>query len=159
MLPTRRPCAALLACVLAACGPEPHEARLPLRVRAERPDTLVPGDRLRMEAHLHNPTRQPLRMEFADQCQVEFYVQGPDRTVLHPPGGGATCVGAPSVLEIPPGDSVRFEASWLATYGTLGEHVAYAVLWPYRVPHGEARVEREGHRSNVIVFPVLPPPE
>lgn len=155
---TRR---AILAALLplAACGPEPHEAKLPVRLRVEPTDTLAPGETLRMTAWLRNPTRHPLRMEFDDQCQVEMYVQGPDRTILHPPGGGATCVGAPSTIEIAPRDSVRFEGSWMATTAMLGEHIAYAVLWPYRVPHRREPVGREGHRSNVVIFPVLMPEE
>jgi hypothetical protein len=152
-----RPTLAALLLLLAACGPEPHEATLPLRMRVAAPDTLRPGETLRMSAWLHNPTGKPLRMEFDDQCQVEMYVQGPDMTILHPPGGGASCVGAPSELEIPPRDSVRFEGAWMATSSVLGDHIAYAVLWPYHVPHEGGRAAREGHRSNVVVFPVRVP--
>lgn len=147
--------AALLAA--AGCEEQPHEARIPVRLRADPAGTLAAGDSLRMSAWLVNPTRQPLRMEFDDGCQVEFYVQGPDRTVVHPPGGGASCVGAPSELEIAPGDSLRFEGAWRAPGIALGDHVAYAVLWAYHVPHEGGRVAREGHRSNVIQFRVLPP--
>jgi hypothetical protein len=140
----------------AACETPPHEARLPVRLRVEPADTLLPGDVMRMTAHLRNPTGEVLRMEFADQCQVVMYVQGPERTILHPPGGGASCVGAPSSLEIAPRDSVRFEASWMATTSVLGEHIVYAVLWPYSVPHAGRQVARDGHRSNIIQFFVKP---
>lgn len=149
---------ALAALLLAAaCAPEPHEAELPLRLRAQPADTLSPGDALRMTAYLRNPTRQPLRIEFDDECQVVIYVLAGDHTVLHPPGGGASCVGGPSELEIAPGDSVRFEDTWQATTYTAGLHIAYAVLWPYHVPReGEERVAREGHRSNVVLFQIRP---
>jgi hypothetical protein len=153
----RPPTVAALLLLLAACGPEPHEATLPLRMRIAAPDTLRPGETLRMTAWLLNPTGRPLRMEFDDQCQVEMYVQGPDMTILHPPGGGASCVGAPSALEIAPRDSLRFEGTWMATSSVLGDHIAYAVLWPYHVPHEGGRADREGHRSNVVVFPVRVP--
>jgi hypothetical protein len=151
---------ALAACLgvalLPACETPPHEARLPLRLVVEPTGQIAPGDALRMTAWLHNPTRRTLRLEFDDQCQVELYVQGPERTVLHPPGGGASCVGAPSVLEVPPGDSVRFTGEWSATTSSLGEHIVYGVLWPHRVPRGDERVERRTRRSNVVVFYVLP---
>ncbi len=145
-----------VAALLAACGPEPHTARLPVRLRVEPADTLTPGETMRMVAYLKNPTGEPLRMEFVDQCQVEIYVQGPDRTVLHPPGGGASCVGAPSALEIAPHDSVRYEDDWMPTTAVLGDHIVYAVLWPYHVPRDAERFAREGHRSNIVQFFVRP---
>jgi hypothetical protein len=143
--------------LLAACGPEPHEARIPVRLRIEPADTVAPGERVRMTAYVRNPTDEVLRMEFDDQCQVEIYVQSADKTVLHPPGGGASCMGAPSALEIAPGDSVRFADTWMPSTSVLGEHIAYAVLWPYHVPHEGERVARDGHRSNIVVFVVRPP--
>lgn len=149
----------LLAAVLllAACAPEPHEARIPVRLRLEPSDTVAPGELVRMTAHVRNPTGEVLRMHFDDQCQVEIYVQSADKMVLHPPGGGASCVGAPSSLEIPPRDSVRFEETWMPTTAVLGDHIAYAVLWPYYVPHDGERVPGEGHRSNIVQFFVRPP--
>jgi hypothetical protein len=145
-----------LTLLLAACEPEPHRATLPLRLRVEPADTLAPGEHLRMTAHLRNPTRHPLRLEFDDQCQVQIYVQSMDRTVLHPPGGGAACVGAPATLEIPPGDSAAFTGRWMAGDASLGPHIAYAVLWNHRIVRGDERHERPSHRSNVVQFQVLP---
>jgi hypothetical protein len=143
---------------LAACEKPAYEVRLPLRATGVPGDTLRPGDHLEVVAWLRNPSRHALRLEFDDQCQVEIYVLGPDRTVLYPPGGGASCMGAPSVLEIAPRDSVRFHGRWLATSSTFGEHVAYAVLWPHHVPRDDERprVARPTHRSNVLVRYVLP---
>lgn len=142
------PAAALL---LAACpGGGAHTRDLPLRVTVTPTDTLAPGDSLRMTAYLRNPGRQAVRLEFEDQCQVEFYVLSPDKTVLHPPGGGASCMGGPTVLEVPPGDSVRFFGAWLATSSSLGPHTAYAVLWQHHVSAEDERVFREGHRSNIV---------
>ncbi|HEX6911361.1 MAG TPA: BsuPI-related putative proteinase inhibitor [Longimicrobium sp.] len=149
--------AALLALPLAGCPTSgSHTTELPVRLTVVPTDTLAPGDSLRMTAYLRNPGRTPVRLEFDSQCQVEFYVQAPDKTVLHPPGGGTTCVSAPSVLEVTPGDSVRFTASWLATSGTSGPHTAYAVLWEHHVPGEAERRYEAGHRSNIVQFEVLP---
>ncbi len=150
--------AALLALPLAGCPTTgSHTAELPVRLTVVPTDTLAPGDSLRMTAYLRNPGRAPVRLEFASQCQVEFYVQAPDKTVLHPPGGGTTCVSAPSVLEVAPGDSVRFAATWLATSATSGPHTAYAVLWEHHVPSEAERRYEAGHRSNIVQFHVRPP--
>lgn len=149
--------AALLALPLAGCPTSgSHTSELPVRLTVVPTDTLAPGDSLRMTAYLRNPGRTPVRLEFDSQCQVEFYVQAPDKTVLHPPGGGTTCVAAPSVLEVAPGDSVRFTASWLATSGTVGPHTAYAVLWEHHVPSEAERRYEAGHRSNIVQFEVVP---
>jgi len=145
------PAAALL---LAACsGGAPSE--LPVRLTVQPADSLAPGDSLHMTAYLKNPGRQPVRLEFDSQCQVEFYVHAPDKTVLHPPGSGTTCIRAPSVLELAAGDSVRFTSAWMATSSTSGPHTAYAVLWEHYVPHEGEREYDAGHRSNVVQFEVL----
>jgi hypothetical protein len=151
---------ALLALPLAACPGTGSSADLPVRLTVTPTDTLQAGDSLRMTAYLRNPGRQPVRLEFEAQCQVEFYVHAPDKTVLHPPGGGTTCIRAPSVLEIPAGDSVRFTASWTATTSSrAGAHSAYAVLWEHHVPgEGERRFD-PGHRSNIVEFEVKPTPQ
>jgi hypothetical protein len=147
--------AAVLVPVLAACsGGAPRE--LPVRLTVTPADSLAPGDSLRMTAYLRNPGEQPVRLEFDSQCQVEFYVHAPDKAVLYPPGSGTTCIRAPSVLEIPAGDSLRFTAAWMATSATAGPHTAYAVLWEHNVPRGEERVYDPGHRSNVVQFQVKP---
>jgi hypothetical protein len=156
--PIRVAAPALLALVLAGCpagGTQTSE--LPVRLTVVPRDTLVSGDSLRMTAYLRNPGKQPVRLEFESQCQVEFYVHAPDKTVLHPPGGGTTCIRAPSVVEVPAGDSVRFSASWTATTSNAGPHTAYAVLWEHHVPRdgGEPRLEA-GHRSNIVQFEVVP---
>lgn len=155
--PIRLAAPLLVALALAGCPTAGmHTADLPVRLTVVPADTLAPGDSLRMTAYLRNPGRRPARLEFESQCQVEFYVQAPDKTVLHPPGGGTTCIRAPSVVEVPAGDSVRFTASWTATSSTAGEHIAYAVLWEHHVPHGEEKRFKAGHRSNIVQFEVVP---
>lgn len=148
---------ALLALALAGCPTAGmHTSELPVRLTVNPTDTLVAGDSLRMTAYLRNPGKQPVRLEFESQCQVEFYVQAPDKTVLFPPGGGTTCIRAPSVVEVPAGDSVRFAAAWTSTSSNGGPHTAYAVLWEHDVPRdGERRFEA-GHRSNIVQFEVVP---
>lgn len=151
---------ALLALALAGCPTSgSHTAELPVRLTVVPGDSLAPGDSLRMTAYLRNPGKQVARLEFDSQCQVEFYVHGPDKSVLYPPGSGTTCIRAPTVLEVPPGDSVRFTASWLATNSTRGPHTAYAVLWEHHVPGGGDADDRRyeaGHRSNIVQFQVKP---
>lgn len=144
---------------LAACPTAgSHTPDLPVRLVAEPSDSIRPGETMRMTARLWNPGRQPVRLEFDSQCQVEFYVLAPDKTVLHPPGGGTTCVRAPSVLTLAPGDTVRYSGAWLATSATLGPHTAYAVLWEHHLPAGAERRYEAGHRSNIVQFEVLPAP-
>jgi hypothetical protein len=148
---------ALLALSLAACPTAgSHTADLPVRLLITPSDTLANGDSLRMTAFLHNPGREPVRLEFDTQCQVEFYVHAPDKTVVHPPGGGTTCIRAPSVVELAAGDSVRFGASWTATSTNAGPYTAYAVLWEHHVPRGGERRYEAGHRSNIVQFEVAP---
>jgi hypothetical protein len=155
--PVRLAVPALLALMLAGCPTAGmHTSELPVRLTVVPGDTLVSGDSLRMTAYLRNPGRQPVRLEFESQCQVEFYVHAPDKTVLHPPGGGTTCIRAPSVVELPAGDSLRFTASWTATTSNAGPHTAYAVLWEHHVPRGGERRFEAGHRSNIVQFEVVP---
>lgn len=135
-----------------------HTPDLPVRLTVVPGDSIAPGDSLRMTAYLRNPSKRPLRLEFDSQCQVEFYVMAPDKTVLHPPGGGTTCVSAPSVIELAPLDSVRFEANWPATSSTMGPHTAYAVLWEYHVAQDGERAYEAGHRSNIVQFEVTRAP-
>jgi hypothetical protein len=149
-------CAAAL--LLAGCSDGGTDSSdLPLRLAVQPADSVAPGDSLRMTAHLVNPGRTPVRLEFEDQCQVVFYVQAPDKTVLHPAGGGTACVGAPSVLEVPAGDSLRFADVWLVTSRYALSHSAYAVLWEHHEAGGEEREYEEGHRSNIVEFRVIPP--
>lgn len=151
---------ALMALALAGCPTSgSHTVELPVRLTIVPADTLAPGDSLRMTAYLRNPGRTAARLEFDSQCQVEFYVHGPDKSVLYPPGSGTTCIRAPTVLEVPAGDSIRFTAAWLATNATRGAHTAYAVLWEHHVPGSTDADERRyeaGHRSNVVQFQVRP---
>lgn len=149
------PAAALL---LAGCPGGPIDSSdLPLRLTVRPTGDLRPGDSLRMTAYLVNPGSEPVRLEFDDQCQVEFYVQAPDKTVLHPPGGGTTCTGAPSVIDLPPHDSVRFADTWLVTSTFAKEHSAYAVLWEHHQPKGDKREYEGGHRSNIATFYLAAP--
>ena len=149
-------CAAAL--LLAACGGGTIDSSdLPLRLTVQPAGSVAPGDSLRMTAHLINPGRRPVRLEFDDQCQVVFYVQAPDKTVLHPPGGGTACVGAPSVLEVPAGDSLRFADAWLVTSSYALSHTAYAVLWEHHQAGERERKYDEGHRSNIVEFRVAAP--
>lgn len=145
------------ALLLAGCGDGGNASGFPLRLRVQPADSVAPGDSLRMTAYLVNPGAQAVRLRFEDQCQVEFYVQGPDKSVLHPPGGGTACVGAPTVLEIPPRDSIRFDDAWLVTSSFVEAHSAYAVLWDYQVGEGEGEPEA-GHRSNIVEFRIAHPP-
>jgi hypothetical protein len=149
---------AAAAVLLAGCPGAIDSSDLPLRVSVQPAGTVAPGDSLRMAAYLVNPGRRPVRLEFDDQCQVEFYVQAPDKTVLHPPGGGTTCMGAPTVLDLPPGDSIRFSDAWLVASTYVREHTAYAVLWEHYQVRGEKREYERGHRSNIVVFQVVPKP-
>jgi hypothetical protein len=154
-----RSCAAAAAALLLAGCPAGgvDSSDLPLRLVTQPAGSVAPGDSLRMTAHLVNPGRRPVRLEFDDQCQVVFYVQAPDKTVLHPPGGGTACVGAPSVLEVPAGDSLRFADAWLVTSRYALSHTAYAVLWEHHQAGGEEREYEEGHRSNIVEFRVAAP--
>lgn len=148
----------MLALSLAGCSSAGSPtADLPVRLHITPADTLANGDSLRMTAYLHNPGREPVRLEFDTQCQVEFYVHAPDKTVMHPPGGGTTCIRAPSVVEVAAGDSVRFGASWTATSSNAGPYTAYAVLWEHHSPHRGERRYDPGHRSNIVEFEVAPP--
>jgi len=149
------PAAALL---LGGCpGGATDSSDLPLRLTVQPRGDLRPGDSLRMTAYLVNPGSKPVRLEFDDQCQVEFYVQAPDKTVLHPPGGGTTCTGAPSAIDLPPGDSVRFTDTWLVASTFAKEHSAYAVLWEHYQPKGDKREYERGHRSNIATFHLAAP--
>jgi hypothetical protein len=149
------PVAALL---LGGCpGGVTDSSDLPLRLTVQPRGDLRPGDSLRMTAYLVNPGSKPVRLEFDDQCQVEFYVQAPDKTVLHPAGGGTTCTGAPTAIDLPPGDSVRFTETWLVASTFAKEHSAYAVLWEHHQPKGDKREYEQGHRSNIATFHLAPP--
>jgi hypothetical protein len=150
--------AAAAALLLAGCsdGGTPT-SELPLRLIVQPADTVASGDTLRMTAYLVNPGRQPVRLEFDDQCQVVFYVQAPDKTVLHPPGGGTTCVGGPTSLELAPGDSARFTDAWRVTSNFALSHTAYAVLWEHRPGGGESGEYEKGHRSNIVEFRIAAP--
>ncbi|HEX2078643.1 MAG TPA: BsuPI-related putative proteinase inhibitor [Longimicrobium sp.] len=146
------------ALLLAGCGGDGGDGSgLPLRLTVQPADSVAPGDSLRMTAYLVNPGARAVRLQFEDQCQVEFYVQAPDKSVLHPPGGGTACVGAPTVLELPPRDSIRFEDAWLVTSSYVEAHSAYAVLWDYHAGEGEGELQA-GHRSNIVEFRVAHPP-
>jgi hypothetical protein len=144
------PAAALLLAGCPSGGTDSSD--LPLRLTVQPTGDLRPGDSLRMTAYLVNPGSKPVRLEFDDQCQVEFYVQAPDKTVLHPPGGGTTCMGAPSVIDLPPHDSARFTDTWLVASTFAKEHTAYAVLWEHHQPAGDKREYERGHRSNIATF-------
>ena len=154
MMRTLRPGATALAALLLACCPGggTDSSDLPLRLTVQPSGTVSPGDSLRMTAHLVNPGNRPVRLEFDDQCQVEFYVHAPDKTVLHPPGGGTTCVGGPTSLELAPGDSARFADAWRVTSSFALSHTAYAVLWEHHEPSGGEREYEQGHRSNIATF-------
>lgn len=146
------------ALLLAGCGGGGTDSSdLPLRLTVQPRDTLAPGDSMRMTAWLVNPGSSPVRLEFDNQCQVEFYVQSPDKVVLHPPGGGTSCMGAPSAIDLPPRDSVRFADMWLVASTYTREHSAYAVLWEHHEPSGGEREYEQGHRSNIVTFHVAPP--
>ena len=158
MIPPLRPLLPLAAVmVLAGCpGAGAGTKELPVRLTVEPGDSLAPGQSMRMTARLWNPGRDSVRLEFDSQCQVEFYVMAPDNTVLHPPGGGTTCVHAPSTITLAPRDTVRFTGEWMATSSTAGPHSAYAVLWEHHVPDGAERRFKAGHRSNIVQFEVTP---
>ena len=158
MMPRLRlviPAAALL---LAGCSDGGTDSsNLPLRLTVQPTGDLEPGDTLRMTAYLVNPGKRPVRLEFEDQCQVEFYVMAPDKTVLHPPGGGTSCMGGPTAIDLPPRDSVRFSDAWLVTSRFAREHSAYAVLWEHHEPKGAEREYEPGHRSNIATFHLATP--
>lgn len=143
----------LAAALLAGCGGGATDSSdLPLRLAVQPTGDLAPGDTLRMTAYLVNPGSKPVRLEFDNQCQVEFYVQAPDKTVLHPPGGGTSCMGGPTAIDLPAHDSVRFTDAWLVASTFAKEHTAYAVLWEHHEPDGDKREYERGHRSNIATF-------
>lgn len=143
----------LAAALLAGCsGGATDSSNLPLRLAVQPTGNLTPGDSLRMTAYLVNPGNRPVRLEFDNQCQVEFYVQAPDKTVLHPPGGGTSCMGAPTAIDLPAGDSVRFTDMWVVASTFAKEHTAYAVLWEHHEPSGDKREYERGHRSTIATF-------
>lgn len=147
----------LAALLLAGCsGGGVDSSELPLRLSVRPAGAVTPGDSLHMTAYLVNPGREPVRLEFDDQCQVVFYVMAPDKTVLHPAGGGAACMGGPTTLTVPPGDSLRFDDAWLVASTYALEHSAYAVLWEHHEPRGGEREYREGQRSTIVTFRVEP---
>ena len=148
----------IAAALLAGCSAGGIDSsNLPLRITVQPADSVAPGDSLRMTAYLVNPGRTPVRLEFEDQCQVVFYVMAPDKTVLHPAGGGASCMGGPTVLELPAGDSVRFADAWPVASTFAREHSAYAVLWEHHEAGAGEREYEEGHRSNIVEFRVAAP--
>lgn len=153
----RRAAALPAALLLAGCpGGGTDSSDLPLRLTVQPQGSVAPGDSLRMTAYLVNPGSRPVRLEFEDQCQVEFYVQAPDKTVLHPPGGGTSCMGGPTTIDLPARDSVRFTDTWLVASTFALEHTAYAVLWEHH-QSGEKREYERGHRSNIATFQVRAP--
>jgi hypothetical protein len=148
---------AALALALAACrtGSERQPA-VSVRLRTTPGDTLAAGDSLHMTAWVINRERQPLKLEFESQCQVEMFVVTQDKEIVHPPGGGSTCISTPSSLEVPANDSVRVDDAWLAGSPTPGEYTAYAVVSSHHVARGERREPKLSHRSNIVVFQVVP---
>jgi hypothetical protein len=146
------------ALLLAGCGGGGVDSsELPLRLTVQPSGNVAPGDTLRLTAYLVNPGNRPVRLEFDDQCQVEFYVMAPDKTVLHPPGGGASCMGGPTTIELSARDSVRFSDAWLVTSMFAREHSVYAVLWEHHEPREGERAYEPGHRSNIATFHVAAP--
>jgi hypothetical protein len=151
----RRALPVVAALLLAGCGGGGTDSSdLPLHLAVQPAGAVASGDSLRMTAHLVNPGRTPVRLEFEDQCQVVFYVMAPDKTVLHPAGGGTSCMGGPTVLELPAGDSVRFADAWLVASTFAREHTAYAVLWEHHEAGAGEREYEKGHRSNIVTFRV-----
>lgn len=146
------------ALLLAGCSDRGTDSsNLPLRLTVQPSGDLTPGDSLRMTAWLVNPGGRPVRLEFDDQCQVEFYVQAPDKTVLHPPGGGTSCMGGPTAVDLPPRDSVRFADTWVVASTFAMEHTVYAVLWEHHQARADEREYERGHRSNIATFHLATP--
>jgi hypothetical protein len=156
---TRRlPALAALVLALAACetGSERKPA-VSVRLRITPGDTIMPGDSLHMSAWVVNRERQPLKLEFDSQCQVEMFVVTEDKSIVHPPGGGSTCISTPTSLQVPANDSVRVDDAWLATAPQPGEFAAYAVVSSHHITRGEKRERKLSHRSNIVTFHVAPP--
>ncbi|HEY7766848.1 BsuPI-related putative proteinase inhibitor [Longimicrobium sp.] len=157
---TRRlPAFAALAVALAACetGSERKPA-VSVRLRTTPPDTIAPGDSLHMSAWVINREREPLTLEFESQCQVEMFVVTEDKSIVHPPGGGSTCISTPTAMKVPANDSVRVDDAWLAAAPQPGEYAAYAVVSSHHVVRGERRDHKLSHRSNIVTFHVARPP-
>lgn len=149
---------AALSLALAACNvTSERKPAVSVRLRATPADTVVAGDSLHMKAWVINDTNQPLTLEFETQCQLELFVVAPDRTILHPPGGGATCISTPTTLQVPANDSVHVEESWLASSPMTGEYTAYGVLSSHDAVRGERRESKNSHRSNIVIFHVVHP--
>jgi hypothetical protein len=157
---TRRlPAFAALAVALAACSTDSErKPAVSVRLRTTPADTLAAGDSLHMSAWVINRERQPLKLEFESQCQVEMFVVTEDKSIVHPPGGGSTCISTPTSLEVPANDSVRVDDAWLAAAPQPGEYAAYAVVSSHHVTRGDRRSYKASHRSNIVIFHVTPPP-
>jgi hypothetical protein len=157
---TRRlPAFAALVLALAACetGSERKPA-VSVRLRTTPADTIAAGDSLHMTAWVINREGQPLTLEFESQCQVEMFVLTEDKSIVHPPGGGSTCISTPTSLDVPANDSVRVDDAWLASSPQPGEYAAYAVVSSHHVVRGERRDNKLSHRSNIVTFHVAQPP-
>jgi hypothetical protein len=150
----------VLLLALAACPTaSPNSPVVILRTTITPSDTARMGDSLKITTWLKNPENEPLTMVFEDQCEVEQYVQTPDKTIVYPPGGGATCISVPTTVRVPAGDSVRFDAAWLPMSAVEGEFIAYGVLSQHQLTRGDRKPElKMGHRSNIAIFHVAPRP-
>jgi hypothetical protein len=157
---TRRlPAFAALVLALAACetGSERKPA-VSVRLRTTPGDTIAAGDSLHMTAWVINREREPMTLEFESQCQVEMFVVTEDKSIVHPPGGGSTCISTPTSLQVPAHDSVRVDDAWPALAPQPGEYAAYAVVSSHHVVRGERRDNKLSHRSNIVTFHVAQPP-
>jgi len=157
---TRRlPGFAALVLALAACetGSERKPA-VSVRLRTTPADTVAAGDSLHMTAWVINREREPMTLEFKSQCHVEMFVVTEDKSIVHPPGGGSTCISTPTSLQVPANDSVRVDDSWPALAPQPGEYAAYAVVSSHHVVRGERRDSKLSHRSNIVTFHVAQPP-
>jgi hypothetical protein len=153
---TFRAFAPALLLALAACPTaSPNKPAVILRTTIVPADSVRMGDSLKITTWLKNPEPEAMIMTFEDQCQVEQFVQTPDKTIVYPPGGGSTCISVPSTLRVAGRDSVRFDAAWLANSSVQGEYVAYGVLSQHQLQRGERDQElKMGHRSNIAIFHV-----
>jgi hypothetical protein len=154
-----RPLPAVAAFLVALAACETGSERQPavsVRLRATPGDAVAAGDSLHMAAWVVNRGRQPLTLEFESQCQVEMFVLTADKSIVHPPGGGSTCISTPTTLQVPANDSVRVDDAWLAS-SRPGAYEAYAVVSSHHATGGGRRDYKLSHRSNVVVFHVRPP--
>lgn len=115
--------------------------------------SIVPGDTLRLVAHLANRNEFPVRLDFSSSCQVLPYVEGPDGRVVYPYGGGWGCLAVLTSLELAPGEVKERVFKWTAQRSGRDPQTFRPVYTP--LPAGEYRayvvLNGSGERGTVTL--------